>query len=100
MHTDPLGQRDSQIPPEVRIYAIGGAQHGAGRDVPGKVSNAQLPANPTDYRPFLRGLLIAMNRWVRDGTEPPPSRYPRIADGTLVGWREEKSGWRPLPGVK
>ena len=25
-----------------------------------------------------------VRRWVRDGTEPPPSTYPRIADGTLV----------------
>jgi hypothetical protein len=25
-----------------------------------------------------------MNRWITDGTEPPESRYPRIADGTLV----------------
>ncbi len=100
VHTDPLGKRDAQIPPEVRIYAIGGAQHGAGRDVPGKVTNAQLPANPTDYRPLLRGLLTAMDEWVRDGTEPPASRYPRIADGTLVGWRESESGWRALPGVR
>jgi hypothetical protein len=25
-----------------------------------------------------------MESWVRDGTAPPESRYPRIADGTLV----------------
>ena len=25
-----------------------------------------------------------MDAWVRDGTAPPESRYPRVADGTLV----------------
>ena len=25
-----------------------------------------------------------MIEWVRDGTLPPPSVYPRVSDGTLV----------------
>jgi hypothetical protein len=32
----------------------------------------------------MRALMLAFDRWVRDGVEPPPSTYPRIADGTLV----------------
>jgi Alpha/beta hydrolase domain len=32
----------------------------------------------------MRALMLAFDRWVRDGIEPPPSTYPRIADGTLV----------------
>jgi hypothetical protein len=28
--------------------------------------------------------LVAMDRWVENGTEPPASRHPRIDDGTLV----------------
>lgn len=100
VHTDPLGKRDAIIPSDARIYAIGGAQHGAGNGVPGARGNGLLVANPTDYRPILRGLLTALNAWVRSGTEPPPSRYPTIHDGTLVEWQEAKSGWRPLPGVR
>lgn len=99
-HTDPLGRRDAKPPDEVRIYAIGGAQHGPGNDVPGEATDGQLPDNPTDYRPVLRALFVAMEAWLRDGTPPPESRYPRIADGTLVGWRAEESGWNPLPGVR
>src|SRR5262249_47674657 len=34
------------------------------------------------------------------GTEPPPSVYPKIADGTLVPWQEKESGWHPLAGVR
>jgi hypothetical protein len=32
----------------------------------------------------VRGALVALDRWVKDGTPAPASRYPRIADGTLV----------------
>jgi hypothetical protein len=98
VHTDPSGERDAEIPPEVRIYAIGGAQHGPGSGVAGPASTGQLPHNPIDYRPLLRGLLMALEVWARDGREPPPSVYPRIADGTLVDWRGDASGWRSMPG--
>jgi hypothetical protein len=37
-----------------------------------------------DPRPVLRALMVGLDRWVKDGTAPPPSRYPRIDDGTLV----------------
>lgn len=100
VHTDPLGKRDAVIPSEVRVYAIGGAQHSPGNGMPGERRNGWLPANPTNYLSLLRGLLTAMNAWIREGKEPPPSRYPRISDGTLVGWREAESGWCALPGVR
>ena len=32
----------------------------------------------------MRAALVSLDRWVKDGKEPPASRYPRIADGTLV----------------
>jgi hypothetical protein len=43
-----------------------------------------LPYNLTDCRPLTRAALVALDRWVKDGTPAPASRYPRIADGTLV----------------
>ncbi len=101
VHTDSRGQRDAVIPPEVRVYCFGGTQHGAGSGVPASApGNGQLIGNPSDYRPLIRALLTAMDEWVRSGTEPPDSAYPRIADGTLVGWRESESGWHALPGVR
>ncbi|MEE2738553.1 MAG: alpha/beta hydrolase domain-containing protein [Planctomycetota bacterium] len=100
VHTDPLGTRDAKLPPEVRLYAIGGAQHGAGNDRPGSVGKGQLAENPTDYRPVLRALLISMDRWIQKGIQPPESRYPRIDDGTLVHWTQSGSGWTALPGVR
>jgi hypothetical protein len=100
VHTDPLGQRDAEIPPEVRIYAFGGCQHGPGSGLPAARGNGQLPANPSDYRPLLRALLLAIDAWVREGQEPPASVYPRTSEATLAGWKEAESGWRALPGVR
>jgi hypothetical protein len=101
VHTDPLGQRDTKLPPEVRIYCFGGTQHGAGSGVAAAApGNGQLLSNPADYRPLLRALLAALDEWVRTAKEPPASAYPRIVDGTLAGWRESESGWRAIPGVR
>lgn len=100
VHTDPTGQRDAEIPAEVRVYAIGGAQHGPGSGTPGPRSSGWLPHNPTDYRPAMRALLTALDEWVRDEREPPSSRYPRISEGTLTDWHERACGWQALPGVR
>ena len=101
VHTDPLGQVDVELPPEIRVYCYGGAQHGAGSGIPAdKPGNGQQISNPANTRPFNRALLTALDAWVRHGKPPPPSVYPRISDGTLVGWRAHESGWRPLPNVR
>lgn len=99
VHTDPLGERDSQIPPEVRLYTFGGTQHGAGSGIAGPKGGGKLPANPADYRPLMRALVMALDAWVKDGVEPPPSVYPKMADGTLVGWQKNQSGWPDVPGI-
>lgn len=99
VHTDPLAKRDAEIPPEVRIYAFGGTQHGPGSGVVGAKGGGMLPSNPADYRPLMRGLVMAMDAWIRDEKAPPPSVYPRIADGTLVPWEERDSGWPDVPDV-
>ena len=42
----------------------------------------------------------ALDAWVRDGTPPPASVYPRIDTGTLVGWRQKDTGFPALPSVR
>jgi len=37
-----------------------------------------------------------MEKWVRDGAAPPPSRYPRLQDGTLV---RATVAFPDIPGV-
>jgi hypothetical protein len=99
VHTDPLGKQDAEMPPEVRLYTFGGTQHGPGNGFPAAKGGGQLPANPANYTPLMRALVLALDAWVKDGQEPPPSIYPRIADGTLVGWRKHEIGWPAIPGV-
>jgi alpha/beta hydrolase family protein len=99
VQTDPLGRKDVEIPPEVRIYSFGGTQHGAGSGFPGAIGAGQLISNPADYTPFMRWLVVALDAWIKDGRQPPPSVYPTIADETLVGWRKNEIGWPAIPGV-
>jgi Alpha/beta hydrolase domain len=47
-------------------------------------SRALCLFNTVDYRPLLRAALVRLDRWVSAGEPPPPSRYPRLADGTAV----------------
>jgi hypothetical protein len=45
----------------------------------------------------MRSLLEAMNRWVMEDKVPPPSRYPRLDQKTLVA--PEKLNFPKIPGV-
>lgn len=99
VHTDPLGTRDADIPTDVRIYTFGGCQHSA-TSYPLSRGTGDNLLNPADYNPFLRRLLLALDAWVADGAEPPPSVYPRIDRGDLVDWRREAVGFPGLPGVR
>jgi hypothetical protein len=97
VHTDPEGRRDVEIPDNVRVYAFGGIQHGPTHN---PVAAADNPPNPADSRPFLKALLDALDAWVRDGTAPPPSVYPRIDQGALVLPDLKSVGFPALPGVR
>jgi hypothetical protein len=83
IHTTPDGVKDLALPDNERVYFLAGSQHGPAR-FPSSVTNGQQKDNPTDYWLAMRGLLVAMDKWVRDRVAPPPSRYPRLQDGTLV----------------
>ena len=83
IHTSVDGKGDAPIPDFTRIYMFAGGQHGPA-PFPPRRSIGQQMNNPNDYRWSMRALLLAMNRWVKDGAAPPPSRYPRVEDRTLV----------------
>ena len=44
----------------------------------------QEPQSPLPIKYFWRAMIANMDAWVRSDTPPPPSSYPRIADGNLV----------------
>ncbi len=99
VHTDPLGQRDGDVPDNVRVYFFGGTQHGPSGFPPGR-GDGQTLANPADYKPFLRSLLLSLDRWSAGGDEAPPSVYPKIADGQLVAWTQNATAFPEIPGVR
>lgn len=82
-HTTLDGTRDFEPPATTRIYLFSGTQHSPAAFPPMRTSTQNL-VNPNDYRWALRALLAAMQRWLADGVEPPPSRYPRVDRGELV----------------
>ena len=57
---------------------------GQSRTNPGTLTVARYPLNVLDYRPLLRAALINLDRWITEGVDPPPSRHPRLVDGTAV----------------
>jgi Alpha/beta hydrolase domain len=90
LHTDPLGQRDIAIPPSVRHFLVAGTQHGGRSGMRAARGSGVHPRNPHDPTPALRALLVALDQWVTEGIEPPLSRVPTLAAGTLVAPRDLK----------
>jgi hypothetical protein len=82
-HTTIDGTLDARLPPNVRGYLLAAGQHGVAGFPPSRTIGQQMN-NPLDYRWVMRSLLLSMNRWVTDGSAPPPSALPRIDQGTLV----------------
>jgi hypothetical protein len=94
------GRRDAAISPDVRIYHFTGLQHYSGPFPPARDSGDHLGQNPESPLPvkyFWRAMIANMDAWVRSGTAPPPSSYPRIADGTLVTLKQYT--FPAIPGV-
>ena len=102
VHTDPGGTADVAPPATSRIYMIASAPHIVGPFPPAPYTDkdfvGQADMNPLVYTPVIRALVRALDRWVAEGVAPPPSRYPTLADGTLV--TPEKAGWPTIPGVR
>jgi hypothetical protein len=97
VHTSADGKADITPPDNVRVYFLTGAQHGPAR-FPPRVTSGQQPENPVEYAWTLRALLVAMDRWVKQGAAPPASQHPRFSDGTLV--RADQIPFPSIPGVQ
>jgi hypothetical protein len=101
IHVTPDGLHDAEISPYVRIYHFTGLQHFSGYFPPEKGKgdlDGQQPESPLPVRYFWRAMIVNMDAWVRSGTAPPDSSYPRIADGTLIPF--EKYNPPAIPGLR
>lgn len=98
LHTDTQG-KDIPDPANVRSYLFSSLPHGVGIGPTGP-GMCQQSRNPLGANAGLRALLIALDEWVSSGTEPPASRVPRRADGTLVPALPQSAvGFPHIPGV-
>ncbi len=100
IHTSPDGLHDAPLPPGVRVYLYTGLQHFSGPFPPqpaaGEIKSA-YPQSPLAVRWLWRAMLVNLDEWVKDGVEPPPSRYPKIEDGTLVAF--DRLAFPKIPAV-
>ncbi len=100
IHVTADGKQDAPISDNVRIYHFTGLQHFSGPFPPEKGKGdglGQEPQSPLPIQYFWRAMISNMDAWVRSNTPPPPSSYPRIADGTLVPLRDYF--FPAIPGV-
>jgi hypothetical protein len=96
-------RHDIALPGNVRRYYMPGTNHGGGA---GGFQIAQtgnercsLPQNPNPMADTHRALVAALIEWVVRGTEPPPSRYPTLADGQLAPAATVAAAFPKIPGV-
>ena len=96
-HTSIDGTEDLPDAPNVRVYYVAGARHGSG-SVPATDGGGQFRNNTLNYDWAQRGLMAALDAWVREGKEPPPSRHPKFVDDTMVPHHKLK--FPAIPGVQ
>ncbi len=100
VHTDVTGTRDVPPPATSRIYFVSSAPHIVGAFPPAPFTDpdfvGRADMNTLVYTPVVRALFRALDRWVTEDIEPPASRYPLLADGTLT--TVAGSGWPVIPG--
>ena len=104
-HIDVLGKRDIKPLDNVRIYHFAGTQHPSGT-FPLTDTNAVSgyrglqTFNSVEYAPLVCAALIKLDRWVTLGETPPPSKHPRIDDGTAVAPEATALTFKSIPGIK
>src|SRR3989454_1147276 len=105
LHSDTRG-KDLKGPDEVRYYLMSGQSHGVG-DVTDRGVCREFTNGVSPYRAH-RALLLALDRWVSDGVEPPKSAIPHgghrawanTRPGSQVGVvPQSELGWPSIPGV-
>ncbi len=74
-----------ELPAGVRAYMMAGHPHYAAAEAwAARNAVCANTLNPLQAGAPMRALMLAMEAWIREGVEPPPSRTPNVAAGTLV----------------
>jgi hypothetical protein len=98
-HTDPRDASDLEPPQSVRMYHLAGVPHAA-RPLNEAGWIGQLPPSSITAAPYRRAALMMLDEWVTLGKEPPATRVPKAADGTLVTATAALAPYAALPGIR
>jgi hypothetical protein len=111
-------KKDLPLPSNVRRYYIGSSNHNGGvggfnSSLPGaglpttgatcpgnNYGTGLLPANPVPHTETVNALRVHFRNWVMKGVQPPPSRWPKLSDGTLVPANKQAMGFPTLPQLR
>lgn len=96
IHINLDGKSDAKFAPGTRVYSIASGQHSPANFPPPKTATQNL-ANPNPYTWTFRAFLNSLDGWVKEGKEPPPSKYPRFSNGELAQLAGVK--FPKIPGV-
>ena len=101
-HIDTTGTKDITAYDQVRIYHFTGTQHNAGilplsRTQPTGAVGKHL-FNWVDWRPLLRAAVANLDGWVTNNRTPPPSKHPRLDEGTAVPSKSVEAIFQSIPG--
>ena len=104
IHVSLEGDSDLSLLESLRIYYFAGTQHASGTFPPTDTNpdtgiRGQQQFNWVDYRPLLRTALVNLDRWVTSGEAPPPSRHPRVDDGSAVAAEQVAAAFPSIPGT-
>jgi hypothetical protein len=105
------GDTDLPLPSNVRRYYIPSTQHGGGRGG-FSMTPAAAPVcptvnygtgtfadNPVPATETVNAIRFHFRNWVMHDTPPPASRWPTLADHTLVDATKEAMGFPTIPGL-
>lgn len=108
LHTTPDGKEDLLVDEnDTRVYLLAGCPHNptatwppsyADGMPPGVMIQQNLTLNHS-FAPFYRHQLLLLLEWIKDGTQPPPSCHPRLADFTLVSHAQAYAVFDTVPSA-
>lgn len=99
-HGDAETRTDIDDAPEIRHYLLAGVDHlGEVGGFAAAMIPAVNPPNGLSAAALERAIFVALERWVADDVEPPPSRVPRMDDGTAMDRVDALARFAARPGV-
>lgn len=97
-HIDPESGRDLPDPEDTRLYLLAGTDH-LGPNPMKRAMPLANPPNTLNWILLLRAAFMNLVAWVADGTEPPETTVPRLADGTAETREKVVARFEALPGA-